>query len=69
MEVKVLSSIKEYQPGPQIPQNIWMTLGLPSRGTRLHDLIREGLPFEFLDRIASLLQVRRGVISRSTQYR
>ena len=40
-----------------------MTLGLPSRGTRLHDLIREGLPFEFLDRIASLLQVQRGVIS------
>lgn len=37
--------------------------GLPSRGTRLHDLIREGLPFEFLDRIASLLQVKREVIS------
>ncbi|EJM56209.1 hypothetical protein [Pseudomonas sp. GM48] len=43
MEVKVLSSIKEYQPGPQIPQSIWMTLGLLSRGTRPHDLIREGL--------------------------
>lgn len=55
MEVKVLSSIKEYQPGPQISQSIWMTLGLPSRGARLHNLIREGLPFESLDRIASLL--------------
>ncbi|MGA3797734.1 antitoxin Xre-like helix-turn-helix domain-containing protein [Pseudomonas fluorescens] len=65
MEVKVLSSIKEYQPEPQIPQSIWMTLGLPSRGTRLHDLIREGLPFEFLDRIASLLQVQRGDISKA----
>ena len=57
---EVLSSIKEYQPGPQISQSIWMTLGLPSRGTRLYDLISEGLPFEFLDRIASLLQVQRG---------
>lgn len=59
----MLSSIKEYQPGPQIPQSIWMTLGLPSRGARLHDLVHEGLPFEYLERIASLLQVHREVIS------
>lgn len=65
MEVKVLSSIKEYQPGPQIPQSVWMTLGLPSRGTRLHDLVHEGLPFEYLERIASLLQVQSGVITKA----
>jgi putative toxin-antitoxin system antitoxin component (TIGR02293 family) len=65
MEVKVLSSIKEYQPGPQIPQRIWMPLGLPSRGTRLHDLICEGLPFEFFDRIASHLHVQREVVSKA----
>ncbi|MNF28435.1 hypothetical protein D3C84_91110 [compost metagenome] len=61
----MLSSIKEYQPGPQIPPSIWMTLGLPSRGTRLHDLVREGLPFEFLERIARLLQVQLGVIAKA----
>lgn len=65
MEVKVLSSIKEYQPGPQIPPSIWMTLGLPSRGTRLHDLVREGLRFEYLERIASLLQVQPRVVSKA----
>jgi putative toxin-antitoxin system antitoxin component (TIGR02293 family) len=65
IEVKVLLSIKEYQPGPQIPQIIWMTLGLPSRGTRLHDLVHEGLPFEYLERIASLLQVQSGVITKA----
>ncbi|CAJ0557403.1 unnamed protein product, partial [Mesorhabditis spiculigera] len=65
MEVKVLSSIKEYQPGPQIPQSLWMTLGLPSRGTMLHDLVHEGLPFEYLDRIASLLQTQRVVITKA----
>ena len=59
------SSIKEYQPGPQISQSIWMTLGLPSRGTRLHDLVHEGLPFEYLERIASLLQVQPGVITKA----
>ena len=65
MEVKVLSSIREYQPGPQILPSIWMTLGLPSRGTRLYDLIHEGLPFELLERIASVLQMQRAVISKA----
>ena len=65
MEMKVLSSIKKYQPGPQIPQSIWMTLGLPSRGARLHDLVHEGLPFEYLERIASMLQVQRVVITKA----
>lgn len=59
----MLSSIKEYQPGPEIPESIWMTLGLPSRGTMLHDLVREGLPFGYLPRIATLLQVQPGVIA------
>ena len=61
----VQSSITEYQPGPQIPQSIWMTLGLPSRGARLPDLVHEGLPFEYLERIASFLQVQRGVVSKA----
>ncbi|WP_258394855.1 type II RES/Xre toxin-antitoxin system antitoxin [Pseudomonas fluorescens] len=61
----MLSSIKEYKPGPQIPQSIWMTLGLPSRGARLHDLVHEGLPFENLERIASFLQVSRRVVSKT----
>ncbi len=61
----MLSSIKEYQPGPQVSQSVWMTLGLPSRGTGLHDLVHEGLPFEYLERIASLLQVQRVVIIKA----
>jgi putative toxin-antitoxin system antitoxin component (TIGR02293 family) len=31
----------------------------------LHNLIREGLPFEYLERIASLLQVQHGVVSKA----
>lgn len=61
----MLSSIKEYQPGPQISPSIWMTLGLPSRGARLHDLVHEGLPFEYLERIASLMLVQRGVVFKA----
>lgn len=61
----MLSSIKEYQPGPPTLDCILSALGLPSRGTRLHGLIHQGLPFEHLNQIASLLQMQRGVISRA----
>jgi putative toxin-antitoxin system antitoxin component (TIGR02293 family) len=61
----MLSSIKEYLPGPPTPGSIWSTLGLPSRGTPLHDLIHLGLPFEYLNLIASILQVERKVISQA----
>jgi putative toxin-antitoxin system antitoxin component (TIGR02293 family) len=63
--MKVLSSIKEYQPGPPALDCIWSALGLPSRGTRLHELIHQGLPFDHLDQIASLLQLKREVISKA----
>ncbi|MBD0678078.1 antitoxin Xre-like helix-turn-helix domain-containing protein [Pseudomonas sp. PSB11] len=63
--MKVLSSIKEYQPGLPASDCIWSTLGLPSRGTRLHELIHQGLPFKHLDQIATLLQMQRGEISRA----
>ncbi|PRA52058.1 MULTISPECIES: antitoxin Xre/MbcA/ParS toxin-binding domain-containing protein [Pseudomonas] len=42
-----------------------MTLGLPSRGAMLHDVVREGLPFDYLERIASFLLVPRGVVSKA----
>jgi putative toxin-antitoxin system antitoxin component (TIGR02293 family) len=55
----------EYQPGPSIPGGIWETIGLPSRGERLYELIHQGLPFELLDQAASLLQKQRTEISRA----
>jgi putative toxin-antitoxin system antitoxin component (TIGR02293 family) len=63
--MKVLSSIKEYQRGSTASDCIWSALGLPSRGTRLHEFIHQGLPFEHLDQIATLLQMQRGVISKA----
>ncbi|WP_095054780.1 antitoxin Xre/MbcA/ParS toxin-binding domain-containing protein [Pseudomonas sp. Irchel s3b2] len=55
----------EYQPSPSVSGSIWETLGLPSRGTRLHDLIHVGLSFELLDQVASLLQMQRADISNA----
>ena len=53
----------EYQPGPSVSGSIWEALALPSRGTRLHGLIHEGLSFELLNQVASLLQMQRADIS------
>ncbi|MNC46463.1 hypothetical protein D3C75_954850 [compost metagenome] len=50
---------------PPMSDCIWSALGLPSRGTSLHELIHQGLPFEHLDQIAILLQVPRGIISKA----
>jgi putative toxin-antitoxin system antitoxin component (TIGR02293 family) len=58
--MKVIQTNKS---GSPILGNIWAVLGLPARGTKLHELVRDGLSFEFLSRIASLLQVQRGVIA------
>lgn len=61
----MLSSIKEYRPSQPTLGNIWSTLGLPLRGTTLHDLIHRDLPFEYLNLIARILQVERKVISQA----
>lgn len=55
----------EYQPGPPVSGSIWEALGLPSRGTRLHDLIHMGLSFELLTQVAGLLQMPRADISNA----
>nr|WP_282615379.1 antitoxin Xre/MbcA/ParS toxin-binding domain-containing protein [Pseudomonas violetae] len=60
-----MTSVKEYQPEESISGSIWTALGLPSRGATLFDLVRTGLPFEFLDQIANLLQIKREVIAKA----
>lgn len=55
--------IQDNDSGSPILGNIWADLGLPARGTKLHELVRDGLSFVFLDRISSFLQVEPQVIS------
>lgn len=49
------SSIKEYQPVEVVEAGIWATIGLPSRGAKLHELVRQGLPFVIFTRAADTL--------------
>jgi putative toxin-antitoxin system antitoxin component (TIGR02293 family) len=51
--------------GSPILGNILADLGLSARGPKLHELVHDGLPFAFLDRIANVLQVPRGVITKA----
>jgi hypothetical protein len=39
--------------GSPILENIWADLGLLAPGTKRYELVRDGLPFVFLDRIGS----------------
>jgi putative toxin-antitoxin system antitoxin component (TIGR02293 family) len=55
----------EYQPGPYVPAGIREAMGLPSRGARLYELIHQGLPFELLDQIASLLLMQQADIFKA----
>lgn len=59
------SAIEDYQPAEPTSGGIWTELGLPSRGATLFDLIHLGLSFEYLDRVANLLQVKREVIAKA----
>jgi len=52
----------EYQPAPSVSESIWEAVGLPSRGAKLHELIRQGLPFGLLDQVARLLEMQRADI-------
>lgn len=55
----------EYQPAPKTHGDIWAALRLPSRGTKLHEVVHQGLPFELLDQIATLVQMPRADLSRA----
>jgi putative toxin-antitoxin system antitoxin component (TIGR02293 family) len=55
----------EYQPSPYVPGCIWEAIGLPSRGARLHELVHQGIPFELLEQIATLVQMSRADLSHA----
>ncbi|MBH8610246.1 DUF2384 domain-containing protein [Pseudomonas mohnii] len=64
--------LEEYRPGARPITGLWESLGLPTRGSKLHECIRNGLPFSFLEQLSinagiemSLLSLGLGM-SRST---
>jgi|RhiMetStandDraft_4_1073278.scaffolds.fasta_scaffold02014_4 hypothetical protein len=48
----MLPFVEEYQPGALPTVGLWASLGLPNRGSKLHECIRNGLPFSFLEQLS-----------------
>lgn len=44
--------IEEYRPGAPPTAGLWACLGLSRRGSKLHECIRNGLPFSFLEHLS-----------------
>ncbi|MBZ5876663.1 type II RES/Xre toxin-antitoxin system antitoxin [Chromohalobacter israelensis] len=49
------STIKEYRPkAVDRKEGFWQTLGLPSRGPKLHEALSEGVPYEVYTNLAAI---------------
>jgi len=57
--------LEEYRPGTPPTAGLWDSLGLPSRGSKLHECIRNGLPFSLLERLSISAGIEMRVLSES----
>nr|WP_019579108.1 antitoxin Xre-like helix-turn-helix domain-containing protein [Pseudomonas mandelii] len=55
----------EYQPDQCVPVGILEAIGVPSRGTKLYELVHQGFSFESFVQLATLLQIPRAEISQA----
>lgn len=55
--------IEEYRPGASLTAALWASLGLPSRGFKLHECIRDWLPFSFLEQLSITAEIELMVLS------
>ena len=54
-----------YWLGAPATAGLWDGLGLPSRGSKLHDCIRNGLPFSLFERLSISAGIEMRVLSES----
>ncbi|MNR02030.1 hypothetical protein D3C85_1178680 [compost metagenome] len=57
--------IEEYLPGASPTNGLWASLGFPSRGSKLHECIRNGLPFSFLEHLSRETGLKVRVLSEA----
>lgn len=61
----MLPFLEEYQPGALRTAGFWACLGLPSRGSKLHECIRNGLPFSLLEQLTAKAGIEMSVLGES----
>ncbi|MBD1227967.1 type II toxin-antitoxin system Xre/ParS family antitoxin [Xenorhabdus griffiniae] len=47
-------TIKEYQATRDTNTNLWKAVGIPSRGAKLHQALREGMPYAVYTKLAAV---------------
>lgn len=57
--------IEEYRPGAPPTVSLWDNLGLPNRGSKLHECIHNGLPFSLLEHLSRETGIELRVLSKS----
>lgn len=57
------SFVEEYRPGALPADGFSASFGLPSRGSKLHECIRNGLPFTFLEQLSIKAGIEMRVLS------
>lgn len=47
------TALKEYRPSGAAKNGFWKAVGMPARGAKLHQLLKEGLPFTVYKNLAT----------------
>ncbi len=57
-------NVATYQPS-QLPESFWATIGIPSRGVKLHQALHEGLPYDVYTKLAYVSGLGKKVLAQS----
>ncbi|WP_249978046.1 type II RES/Xre toxin-antitoxin system antitoxin [Vreelandella olivaria] len=55
---------REFRVGEKLHLSIWQFLGIPPRGPQLHEVLREGIPYQVYMKLASAVGLERQELAR-----
>ncbi|WP_206613562.1 type II toxin-antitoxin system Xre/ParS family antitoxin [Parahaliea mediterranea] len=64
MNFLMLPTTKIYRPVPRNKSGFWETVGLPARGAKLHQVVREGVPYEVFLSLAAVAGLEPKALAR-----
>jgi len=57
---------RPYDPEPSVGNDFWTAIGVPSRGAKLHEALRHGLPYSVFSKLSSLSGVDKKTLAMVT---
>ncbi|MBE8232353.1 MAG: DUF2384 domain-containing protein [Endozoicomonadaceae bacterium] len=58
-------NLATYKPTQQL-ESFWVTIGIPSRGAKLHSALHKGLPYEVYNKLANVAGLDKKTLAQST---